>query len=203
MASVVMNINAASMKGIELMEQNLGAIAKELEGWYRTLPNELVDAANDLLAEKIRQDALNGRDVNGGFHAPLSDKYASFKQAYVGTREADLHFGYREIPGAVVKKPRAFDNFYVERVGRTNRSLAYFDGDFGYMTAHQEGAPLRGLPQRKFFPDTDNEIMSNPNYADYVYDVWEMLVQYLDLLSRGEQKSFKRPANFPNKGRRG
>lgn len=192
----------ASEFGIELFEKNLSAIGRELADWYRVLPNELVDAVNDLMVQKIEDDANKSISVTGSQFKSLHPEYRDMKQAAIGSYMPDLHLGVDiQIMGDgsvyTEPKPSAFKNFYLERLGTKNKSVAFFDGDFGYMTDHQRGE--NGMPQRKFFPTEDAEFTSNPNYAGFVDRVGKMILEYLDLKARGEK--FKHPSDIPRRKR--
>jgi len=154
----------------------LSNVGRELVGWYRVLPNTVVDQINQLLEDKIRRDSSDGIGADGASFKSLEDTYAISKQKQVGTSEADLHYGYRR------GGRRAFDSFSMQRQGATNTSSAYFPQGGEYMFAHQTGTNRRpqggSLPQRKFFPETDD--FQGSNYEKFNDQVRDLLIVYLD-----------------------
>lgn len=152
----------------------MSSLGRELVGWYRVLPNTVINQINQLLEDKIRDDAYDSIGADGQFFEDLSDTYSKRKSREVRSSEPDLHYGYR-------RGKRAFDHFSIEREGSTNTSRAYFGFGGEYMSAHQTGATRsRGgeLPQRKFFPETED--FEKPHYDKYKDQVRDILIDYLD-----------------------
>lgn len=156
---------------------NLSNLGRELVGWYRVLPNTVVDQINQLLEDKIRRDSLDGVGADGAGFRSLEDTYAISKNKQVGTSEANLHYGYR-------RGRRAFDRFYMQRDGAKNSSSANFQDGIEYMIAHQTGTGRRPqggtLPQRKFFPETED--FQGTHYERFNDQVRDILIDYLDSL---------------------
>ena len=159
-------------------QARLSSLGRELVGWYRVLPNEVVDKINKLLEDKVRNDSLDTIGADGKHYRDLEKPYSNVKWRQVRSTEADLHYGYR-------RKSRAFDGFSIEREGLTNTSKARFNRGGGeYMLAHQTGVQSRAkggdLPQRKFFPDSQD--FNGPHYEKFRDEVRDILIDYLDSL---------------------
>lgn len=158
----------------------VGDLAKEVVGWTRVLPNEVVREINTLLREQIIDSSQQSKDATGKKFVDLKDNYARVKDSYGYPDKADLHF-----------TDRAFDSFYIERdasgPSARNRSIAHFKDEkqSTYMNAHQTGAENRKtvtrkanpLPQRKFFPEDDD--LNEGHYAKFREDVERILTDYL------------------------
>lgn len=155
----------------------MSSLGRELVGWYRVLPNTVINQINQLLEDKIRDDVKDERAADGSYFRDLEDTYAVVKSKQVGSSSPDLHYGYRR------SGRRAFDGFSIQREGSTNTSRAEFAAGGGeYMSAHQSGIQNRRkggeLPQRKFFPDTTD--FESSNYTKYQDQVRDILIDYLD-----------------------
>lgn len=208
---VINDISVTNEKEVLAFEANLSALGRELADWYRVLPNEVVDSINAIIREKILDDTSMSRDVEGSDFQPLQGLYVSLKDEVVGVVEPNLRFGYGKswmdketgkIYGGEDPTPRAFDNFYIERVGAKNRSQAVFDGNrFGYMLDHQEGYEVTyggepvAIPERRWFPDKDSDFTGNSNYAKVIDEIRKLIQLYLDAKSQG--KRFVRPSWVP------
>ena len=157
---------------------NLSSLGRDLVGWYRVLPNDVVNKINKLLEDKIREDSRNSIGADGSGFQSLSDSYEKRKSREVGSSAPDLRYGYR-------RGGRAFDSFSIERQGSKNEFRAYFGYGGDYMGAHQDGDDRNGpygrggyLPQRKFFPETED--FDSAHYDAFREDVKEILLEYLD-----------------------
>lgn len=153
---------------------NLSSLSRDLTGWYRVLPNEIVEKINRLLEEKIRQDTADTIGADGVPFQSLSDTYARKKVKEVFSSQPDLRY-----------KKNAMDSFSIQRDGANNTAYAYFGYGGDYMAAHQDGDDRAGggnLPQRKFFPETED--FEGANYTEFIDQVTDILYEYLDELTR-------------------
>lgn len=153
---------------------NLSELSRELTGWYRVLPNDVVEKINRLLEEKIREDTYDTIGADGVPFQDLSSTYEKRKVREVGSGRPNLRY-----------KNMAMDSFSIQRDGANNAAEAYFGSGGDYMAAHQDGDDRAGggnLPQRKFFPETED--FEGAHYAEFIDQVTDILYEYLDELTR-------------------